>query len=62
MNTTKKVTEKLEVYALLARNLQIVHPGYKFEIAPIVVAVGHFPKCLLNYLKMVRYKRKKKPC
>ena len=37
INTTKKVSEKLEVYAPLVRNLQILHSRYKFEIAPIVV-------------------------
>ena len=35
INTTKKVSEKLEVYIPLVRKLQIMHPGYKFEIAPI---------------------------
>ena len=37
INTTRKVSEKREVYAPLVRNLQILHPSYKFEIAPIVV-------------------------
>ena len=59
INTTKKVSEKLEVYAPLVRNLQILHPGYKFEIAPIAVgAMGHYPKCLVTYLKMVGFEGK----
>ena len=58
-NTTKKVSEKLEVYASLVRNLQIMYPGYKFEIAPIVVGeMGYVPKCLVTYLKMVGFKGK----
>ena len=54
INTTKLSSEKLEVYAPLVRNLQILHPSYKFEIAPIVVgAMMYVPKCLVTYLKMV---------
>ena len=33
INAIKKVSEKLEVYALLIRNLEIMYAGYKFEIA-----------------------------
>ena len=59
INTTKKVSEKLEVYAPRVRNLQILHPNYKFEIAPIVVeAIGYVPKCLVTYLKMVGFEGK----
>ena len=59
INITKKVSEKLEVYAPLVRNLQILHPRYKFEIAPIVVgAMGYVPKCLVTYLKMVGFEGK----
>ena len=50
INTTKKVNEKLE--ALLFRNLEILHAGYKFEIAPIVVgAMGYVLKYLVTYPK-----------
>ena len=60
INTIKKVSEKLAVYALLVRNLQIIHPDYKFEIAFIVVgAMGYVPKCLVFYLKMVGFEGKK---
>ena len=54
INTVKKVSEKLEVYAPLVRNLRIMYPGYKFEIAPIVVgALGYVPKFIVTYLKTV---------
>ena len=40
------------MYSSLDRNLETMHPGYKFEIAPIVVgAMGYVPKCLVTYLK-----------
>ena len=59
INTTKKVSEKLEVYAPLVGNSQILYPTYKFEIAPIVVgAMGYVPKCLVTYLKMVGFEGK----
>ena len=47
------------MYAPLVRNLQIMYPGYKFEIAPTVVgAMGYVPKCLVIYLKMVGFESK----
>ena len=50
---------KLEVYPPLVRDLQILHPSYKFEFAPIVVgAMGYVPKCLVTYLKMVGFEGK----
>ena len=43
----KKVNEKLENYGLLVRNLQIMYPEYKFQVAPVVIgATGYVPKCL----------------
>ena len=36
-----------------------MHPSYKFEITPILVAeMGNFPKCLVTYLKMVEFEGK----
>ena len=36
-----------------------MYPGYKFEIAPIVVgSMGYVPKCLVTYLKMVGFEGK----
>ena len=59
INTTRKVSEKREVYAPLVRNLQILHPSYKFEIAPIVIeAMEYVPKCVVTYLKMVEIEGK----
>ena len=47
------------MYAPLVRNLQIMHPGYKFEIALIVMgAIRYVPKCLVTYLKMVGFEGK----
>ena len=61
ISNIKKVSEKLAVYALLVRNLQIMQFDYKFEIALIAVgAMGYVSKCLVFYLKMVGFKRKKK--
>ena len=55
-NISRKVTEKLENYGPLVQNSQITYPDYNFEIAPIVVgALGHIPKCLSHYLKMVGF-------
>ena len=59
ISTTKKVSKKFEVYAPLVRNLQIMYPGYKFEIAPVVVgAMEYVSKCLVTYLKMVAFEGK----
>ena len=59
MSTTKKVSEKHKVHALFVRSLQIIHPGSKFESAPIVVGtVGYVPKCLVTCLKKFGFKRK----
>ena len=36
-----------------------MYPGYKFEIAPILVGtMGSVPKCLVTYLKMVGFEGK----
>ena len=36
-----------------------MRPGYKFEIAPMVVrAMEYVPKCLITYLKMVEFEGK----
>ena len=49
----------LDVNAPLVRNLQIMYPGYKFEIAPIAVgAMKYVPKCLVTYLRMVGFEGK----
>ena len=59
ININKKVNEKLENYGQLVRNLQIMYPDYKFQVAPIAVgAMGSVPKCLTNYLKMIGFSEK----
>ena len=36
-----------------------MHPGYKFEVAFIVVrAMGYIQKCLVTYLKIVGFESK----
>ena len=54
ININKKVNKKLENYGQLVRNLQIMYPDYKFQVAPIAVGdTGSVPKCLTNYLQMI---------
>ena len=56
ININRKVNEKLENYVPLVRNLQIMYPEYKFQVAPTVIgAMGYVPKCLINYLKMIGF-------
>ena len=36
-----------------------MYPDYKFQVVPIVVGpMGSAPKCLTNYLKMIRFSEK----
>ena len=59
ININKKTNEKLENYDPLVRNLQIMYPDYKFQVAPIVVgAMGYVSKTLTNYLKMIGFNEK----
>ena len=47
------------MYAPLSKNLQILHPGYNSEFAPIVVgAIVYVLKCLLTYMIRVRFEGK----
>ena len=49
-----KVNEKLENYGPLFRNLQIMYPKYKFQVATIVIdTMGYVPKCWINYLEII---------
>ena len=58
-NIGRKVNEKLETYGPLFRNLQILSPDYKYEVAPIIIgAMGYVPKDLINYLKMTGFDEK----
>ena len=52
INLAQKVNDKINVYGILIRNLQILHPQYKFDMIPIIVgALGYIPKCLTSYLQ-----------
>ena len=55
-NIGRKLNEKLETYGPLVRNLQILYPDYKYEVAPIIIgAMGYVPKNVINYLKMIGF-------
>ena len=56
ININRKVNEKLENYGPLVRNLQIIYPEHKFQVAPIAIgAIGYVPKSLIKYLKMIGF-------
>ena len=56
MNITKKAKEKLDNYAALLRNLQMLYQGYKFEMDPIIVgALGYVPKELKSNLEKLNF-------
>ena len=58
-NICRKVNEKLETYGALVRNLQILYPDYKNEVAPIIIgAIDYAPKSLINYLKMLGFDKR----
>ena len=49
----------MKSYGQFVRNLQIMYPDYKFQVAPIVVAaMGSVQKCLANYLPMIGFSEK----
>ena len=56
ISINRKVNQKLGNYGPLVRNLQIMHPEYKFQVAPIVIgAMRYVPICSINYLKMIGF-------
>ena len=56
ISINRKVNEKLENYDPYVHNLQIMYPEYKFQVIPLViVTMGYTPKCLISYLKMIRF-------
>ena len=56
INITQKVNDKINVYGLLIRNLQIMYPQYRFNMVPIIVgALSYIPKCLTSYLHDLRF-------
>ena len=52
ININWKVNEKLENYGPLVRNLQIIYPEYKLQVACIVIGTMGYVPCLTTYLKM----------
>ena len=51
VNISRKIDEKLNNYAPLVRNMEIMHNDYKFVVVPIIIAaLGYVPKCLSKYL------------
>ena len=51
VNISRKIDEKLNNYAPLVRNMQIMYSDYKFAIVPIIIgALGYVSKCLSKYL------------
>ena len=51
VNMSRKIDEKLNNYAPLVKNLQIMYSDYKFVVVPIIIgALGYVPKCLSKYL------------
>ena len=50
-NISRKIDEKLNNYASLVRNMQIMYSDYKFAVVTISIgALGYVPKCLSKYL------------
>ena len=46
------VKDKINVYGLLIRNLQIMYPQYEFNMIPIIVgALDYIARCLTSYLE-----------
>ena len=59
VNVTKKVTEKIDNYGPLLRNLQMMYREYKFEMVPIIVgALGYVPTCLKSYIQQLGFDEK----
>ena len=51
VNISRKINEKLNNYAPLVRNMQIMYRDYKLVVVPnIFRALGYVPKCLSKYL------------
>ena len=52
INITQKVSYKINVYGLLKRSFQTMHPQYKSNMVSIIVgALVYIPKCLTSNLQ-----------
>ena len=58
VNISSKIQEKLNNYAALLRNMQILYRDYRFEFLPIIVgALGYMPKCLFKYMEDLGFQK-----
>ena len=58
VNISSKIQEKLNNYAALLRNMQILYRNYRFEFLPIIVgALGYMPKCLFKYMEDLGFQK-----
>ena len=58
VNISSKIQEKLNNYAALLRNMQILYRDYRFEFLPIIVgALGYIPKCLFKYMEDLGFQK-----
>ena len=56
-NVSNRQVTKIDKYMLLVSELQQLHPGYSYQIVPIVVgALGTISKKLPSYLKKLHIK------
>ena len=56
VNIAKKSKEKLDNYAALLRNLQMLYHEYKFEMVPIIIdALGYVPNDLKANLEKLNF-------
>ena len=56
VNISRKINEKLNNYAPLVRNMQIMYRDYKLVVVPnIFRALGYVPECLSKYLFWLTY-------
>ena len=51
VNISRKIDEKLNNYAPVVRNMQIMYSDYKLVVVPIIIgALGYVPKCFSKCL------------
>ena len=59
VNITRKTNEKLQKYAPLIRNLQMMYNNYKFEMTPVIIgAFGFVPNDLKTSLKNLNFDKR----
>ena len=59
INIGNKIEEKMNNYAPLLRNMQIMYPEYRFKMLPIIVgALGYVPKCLQEAMEELGFDKK----